>query len=526
MPHDPLITLAAHVSRHAVAQPDACAVRLRESAISYQSLDRLARSVAAGLQRIGIGAGDILAVQLPNSLEFIVTLLAASRIGAITQTVHMPYRRVELSSLLEHSKACAFIGLTQFKDYSPIRTVLDLKVQATSGSSTLHHIISVGESIAGSHSWAVLAEAEPGIDLCADDIDSPYVLLYTSGTTTSPKGILTSARRFVGNAGQAVGELKYCASDVVLSAAPFTHLYGLFVLQCALVAGASVSLLPAFSPAELIDTVRRDQPTVIFAGPAHFKPLINQNLMQPHEFACTRLVCLSGTTVPPALARAVEARLPAGVVIQLWGMSELQAGSYGRPDDSASIRHETAGRAAPDMQLQVVGDDNRPLPRGEEGRLQIRGPSVFDGYLNNAAESQACLSNGWFDTGDTAVLRNDGGLVITGRVKELINRGGIKFNPVDVEALLDSVPGVGRCILAPMPDQVLGERTCAFVQPDGRADVTLEALVQALNSAGVAKFKWPERLEFVDEFPVTPTQKVRRALLTASLVAKRTTGVS
>jgi non-ribosomal peptide synthetase component E (peptide arylation enzyme) len=178
------------------------------------------------------------------------------------------------------------------------------------------------------------------------------------------------------------------------------------------------------------------------------------------------------------------------------------------------------------MQLQVVGDDNRPLPRGEEGRLQIRGPSVFDGYLNNAAESQACLSNGWFDTGDTAVLRNDGGLVITGRVKELINRGGIKFNPVDVEALLDSVPGVGRCILAPMPDQVLGERTCAFVQPDGRADVTLEALVQALNSAGVAKFKWPERLEVVDEFPVTPTQKVRRALLTASLVAKRTTGVS
>lgn len=526
MPHDPLITLAAHVSRHAVAQPDACAVRLRESAISYQSLDRLARSVAAGLQRIGIGAGDILAVQLPNSLEFIVTLLAASRIGAITQTVHMPYRRAELSSLLEHSKACAFIGLTQFKDYSPVRTVLDLKAQATSGSSALNHIISVGESIAGSHSWAALAEAEPGIDLCADDIDSPYVLLYTSGTTTSPKGILTSARRFVGNAGQAVGELKYCASDVVLSAAPFTHLYGLFVLQCALVAGASVSLLPAFSPAELIDTVRRDQPTVIFAGPAHFKPLIDQNLMQPHEFACTRLVCLSGTTVPSALARAVEARLPAGVVIQLWGMSELQAGSYGRPDDSASIRHETAGRAAPDMQLQVVGDDNRPLLRGEEGRLQIRGPSVFDGYLNNAAESQACLSNGWFDTGDTAVLRNDGGLVITGRVKELINRGGIKFNPVDVEALLDSVPGVGRCILAPMPDPVLGERTCAFVQPDGRADVTLEALVQALNSAGVAKFKWPERLEFVDEFPVTPTQKVRRALLTTSLVAKRTTGVS
>lgn len=526
MADNSIITLAAHVSRHAALQPDACAVRMRESVIDYRSLDRLARSVAAGLHRIGIGKGDVLAVQLPNSLEFIVTLLAASRIGAVTQTVHMPYRRAELGSLLEHSKACAFIGLSQFKDYSPVGTVLELRSQATASDGSLRHVIAVGDPPAGSHSWSALADAAPATDACADDIDAPYVLLYTSGTTTSPKGILTSARRFVGNAGQAVVELKYSASDVVLSAAPFTHLYGLFVLQCALVAGASVSLLPAFSPADLIDTMRRDQPTVVFAGPAHFKPLIDQSLMQPHEFACTRLVCLSGTTVPPALARAVESRLPAGVVIQLWGMSELQAGSYGRPDDSASIRHETAGRAAPEIQLRVVDDDSRPLARGKEGRLQVQGPSVFGGYLNNAAESQACLKDGWFDTGDTAVLREDHGLVITGRVKELINRGGIKFNPVDVEALLDAVPGVGRCILAPMPDPVLGERTCAFVQSDGRAQVTLEALLKALDSAGVAKFKWPERLEFVEEFPVTPTQKVRRSLLTASLAAKSVSGVS
>jgi len=522
----PPITLAEHVSRHAASQPDSCAVLLRGAVVDYRSLDRLARSLEAGLRRLGIGAGDVLAVQLPNSLEFIVTLLAATRLGAITQTVHMPYRRAELSSLLEHSRARAFIGLSQFKDASPVQTMLDLKAQADPASSPLEHVIAVGETFAGSHAWEALCQVEPGTGPGAQDIDAPYVLLYTSGTTTSPKGILTSARRFIGNASQAVDELNYSASDVVLSAAPFTHLYGLFVLQCALVSGASISLLAAFSPAELIDTVRRDRPTVIFAGPAHFKPLIDQNLMQPAEFAPTRLICLSGTTVPPALARAVEARLPAGVVIQLWGMSELQAGSYGRPGDSASIRHETAGRAAPEIQLQVVGDDNQPLPRGQEGRLRVQGPSVFKGYLNNVAESRACLKDGWFDTGDTAVLRDDDGLVITGRVKELINRGGIKFNPVDVEALLDLVPGVGRCILAPMPDPVLGERTCAFVQRDGRAEVTLEALLQALDAAGVAKFKWPERLEFVTEFPVTPTQKVRRAVLTSSLGANRLKGVS
>jgi acyl-CoA synthetase (AMP-forming)/AMP-acid ligase II len=150
----------------------------------------------------------------------------------------------------------------------------------------------------------------------------------------------------------------------------------------------------------------------------------------------------------------------------------------------------------------------------------VRGASVFDGYLDNPAASAEAFRAGWFDTGDTALLRTDGALVLTGRVKELIDRGGVKFNPVDVETLLDTVPGVGRCVLAPMPDPVLGERACAFVVRDGSAEVTLASLTAALQAAGVAKLKWPERLEFVDELPVTPTQKVRRALLT-ELVTRR-----
>ncbi|HMS80275.1 MAG TPA: AMP-binding protein, partial [Burkholderiaceae bacterium] len=162
-------------------------------------------------------------------------------------------------------------------------------------------------------------------------------------------------------------------------------------------------------------------------------------------------------------------------------------------------------------------NDAPPLPAGAEGRLQVRGPSVFAGYLDNAEASAEAFDGGWFDTGDTARLRADGALVLTGRVKELINRGGVKFNPVDVEVLLDRVPGVGRCVLVPMPDPVLGERGCAFVVPDGRAEVTLAGLTAALEAAGVAKFKWPERLEFVEELPLTPTQKVRRAELARRL---------
>ena len=513
---DPRPTLYAHVAAHAADRPRAPAVRGPDGEIDYGTLERRVRAIAGALAGCGVSRGDTVAVQLPNGPEFVLALLAANALGAAVQTVHMPYRRAELSMLLAHSRPKAFVGVSRLKDGSPVETVVSLR--RAGALPSLRAVVHVGEPVDGALDWAGLARAEPIAAPVARDPDDPYVLLYTSGTTASPKGVPTTARRFLGNATDAVAELGIGPDDVLLSAAPYTHLYGLFVLQCGLVAGACASLLPAFSPPELVATVRRDRATAVFAAPAHFKPLVDRDAMRAEDFASVRLVCLSGTTVPPELARDVEARTPAGVVVQLWGMSELQAGAYGRPGDPAELRHETAGRPSPRTELRVVAEPGGPpLSAGAEGRLQVRGPSVFAGYLDNAEASAEAFDGGWFDTGDTARLRADGALVLTGRVKELINRGGVKFNPVDVEVLLDRVPGVGRCVLVPMPDPVLGERGCAFVVPDGRAEVTLAGLTAALEAAGVAKFKWPERLEFVEELPLTPTQKVRRAELARRL---------
>ena len=305
------------------------------------------------------------------------------------------------------------------------------------------------------------------------------------------------------------------ARDVLLPAAPCTHLYGLFVLEMGLLAGACVSLLPAFTPAALVDTVRRDRVTAIFAGPAHFKPLLDQPEPPADAFAGVRLVCLSGTAVARELALAVEGLMAGGgKVIQLWGMSELQAGSYGRPDDSPEIRLGTAGRPSPGTELRIQG----------EGRLQVRGPSLFEGYLDNPKATADAFQDGWFDTGDTGYLTDDGALVLTGRTKEIINRGGVKFNPLDVEAVIDRMPGVLRSAVVPMPDPVLGERACLFVQPAVPADgageppLTLERVTAELAKAGIARFKWPERLEMVAEMPLTPTQKIMRGRLAARIL--------
>ncbi|MGI9414896.1 MAG: class I adenylate-forming enzyme family protein, partial [Hyphomicrobiales bacterium] len=222
----------------------------------------------------------------------------------------------------------------------------------------------------------------------------------------------------------------------------------------------------------------------------------------------------SGSVVPPELARAVEDKLPNGITLQLWGMSETQAGAYTRPADPASVRQHTAGSASPNTELRVVDDAGRQLGPDLEGHLHVRGPSLFDGYLENPSATAAAFdAEGWFDTGDTAQLSQDGHLTITGRVKEIINRGGVKYNPVDVEQIIERMEAVDRAAIVPYPDDVLGERGCVFVVMTPGAMVSLDDITGELERAGIAKFKWPERLEIIDAMPLTPTQKIMRGRL-------------
>jgi acyl-coenzyme A synthetase/AMP-(fatty) acid ligase len=334
--------------------------------------------------------------------------------------------------------------------------------------------------------------------------DDRFLLLYTSGTTDEPKGVPHAQRGFLANAMASVPEMEISKEEIILSAAPLTHLYGLYAYHLALCSGAAMSLLPAFTPPDFARVIEKHRVDCVFAGPAHFKPLLDGGLLERHDFSSVRFACLSGSPVPPELAAAVEKKLPKGKTIQLWGMTELQAGSFSRPRDPAEVRHGTAGAATPGTELRVVGE-----------RLQVRGISLFSGYLKNPkATREAFSADGWFETGDTAELSAAGHLRFTGRVKEIINRGGVKYSPLDVEAIIDRMPGIARSAIVPFPDVVLGERACVFVQPAlDAARPTLEAIVRALDSAGVAKFKWPERLELVEAMPITPTQKVMRGRL-------------
>ncbi len=259
--------------------PDAPAIYHANDCISYQSLSERVQSLAGGLREIGITQGDVVALQLPNLAEFVVSHLALCLLGAVTQTVHMPYQGAELRFLLQHSQATAFIGLSTFKDVSPAATALGLTAEIES----LTDVIALGSEVTGAHAFADVQAHTPLATWPRLDRLDPFVLLYTSGTTASPKGVPVRYCQFLSNTRASVAELGMHTSDVVLSVAPFTHLYGLYTLHLALCSGAALSLLPLFSPPDFIATITRDRASCVFAAPAHLAACRDAHLLDDRD---------------------------------------------------------------------------------------------------------------------------------------------------------------------------------------------------------------------------------------------------
>jgi cyclohexanecarboxylate-CoA ligase/acyl-CoA synthetase len=263
-----------------------------------------------------------------------------------------------------------------------------------------------------------------------------------------------------------------------------------------------------FTPPDFIAALRAMQPTVLFGAPGHIAACLQQRLFQGVDLSPLRIVVLSGTTVPPELSAAFEHMLPNGKVMQAWGMTELQFGTCGRPGDARDVRIGSVGRAMPGTELRIADPGGRVLAAGKTGELQVRGCSVFSGYGgNNAAASETFTPDGWFRTGDLADMDAGGNVRLRGRIKDIINRGGVKFNPAEVEGIIATHPAVAQVAIAPVPDAVLGERAACFVVLNSGATLTLAELTGYLAARKVGKFMWPEQFEIVADMPMTPTRK-------------------
>jgi cyclohexanecarboxylate-CoA ligase len=503
-------TVPRWLHRFAHETPDKPAIVGPAGTLSYREVHRQAGRLARAFTALGLRKGDVIAIQLPNIPEFMIVYFAASMLGAVLAPMHMPYRAREMAPLLRHARARLAICGPAIADYVPAEILHGLRATIES----LAHVVTVGCSHPDALSLQQLIEIGPFEDIRNPGVAADAAILcFTSGTSAAPKGVVHSAYTMLANNRLCRQLYALSGDDIVLSGAPFTHAFGICIINFALSVGATQLLLPAFRPDLLVQIIAKERPTMLFAAPAHLAACQKAGVLEQADFSSLRLATISGSVCPPPLARAVQARLPAGKVMQMWGMTELFMGLNTRLDDTDEVRCSSIGRPTPRMELRIVDERGQPVGNEESGELQIRGPSVFAGYYDDAQSNDGVFLDGWFCTGDLGCRDAEGNVRITGRLKDLINRGGVKINPVDVEALIDKHPKVLQSAIAPMPDEVMGEKACAFIVPRPGDSVTLDEICDWLRENAVARMKWPERIELIDEMPMTPTRKIIKGLL-------------
>ena len=494
----------------AARDPERVAVVAAGRRYSYVELDTWADRLAAGLHELGLRAGDRVVVQLPNSPEFVVVSVALFRLGALPVYALPAHRRSEITYLCEHTGAAAYVvpGAPGGFDYRALAREVRAAVPG------LAHVL-VDTDLPD-----LLAAPR---ELPRPDPSEAAFFLLSGGTTGQPKLIPRTHDDYVFQIRATAREIGFDERGAYLAALPVAHnaALGCPGLLGALWAGGKAVLAASPSPDEVFPLIAAEGVTLTTLMPA-FLPLWME-LYELFDVDLSGLVIeVGGAPLDPAVARRVDATL--GCTLTRWfGMAEGLL-VFTRRDEPAEVRAATEGRplCAGD-ELRVVDEQDRPVPPGEVGELLARGPCVLRGYYR-AAEYNARVftADGFLRTGDLVRLTPEGRLVVAGRVRDVINRGGEKVAPEEIEGHLLAHPGVREVAVLGLPDRVLGEKTCAVVVPREGAEPTLSSVKELLTARGVAGYKLPDRLAVVDSLPRTSLGKVdRRALREVLLTQPR-----
>lgn len=482
----------------------------QRSDCTYAKLNGLSLRIAANLLKLGVRGGDVVSLQLPNWWQFVAVHLACLRIGAITNPLMPIFREMELEFMLGFAQSKVLIVPKRFRDYD--HEALAWKLQKK--IPTLAHVFAVGVDCPATFEEVLLCrndeESQAIASLAAparpDDV---IQILYTSGTTGEPKGVMHTSNTLFSNLVPYAKRLRLDEGTVVLMASPLAHqtgfMYGMMLpiyLRCTAV------LQDAWKADVATGIVERERVTYTMASTPFLADMTEEAAQRPAAFDSLRTFHAACATIPRALVRSASDQLGAQV-ISGWGMTENGAVCTTRPEDRPEKIFETDGCPMEGMEIRVTGEDGRVLSAGESGDLQVRGCSNFVGYLRKP-EAYATDAEGWFATGDVARIDQDGYLRITGRTKDILIRGGENIPIVEIENLLFRHPKIKEIAIVGRRDERLGERASAWVVPRPGESLELADLTTYLAEIGVSKTYHPEFLRVTDELPKTPSGKVQK----------------
>ncbi|MDE4175409.1 class I adenylate-forming enzyme family protein [Phaeobacter sp. PT47_59] len=497
---------------HALHMPESPAVRERGAAISYGDLIAAADGMAAELERVGLRPGDRIAVWMPSRIEVAILLLAASRNGyVICPSLHKNHTVSEIGELVARMKARAvFVE----RDYGADAVGKDLEAEFAG----LDHIslLSVLEPATGPRSWSHGDGVAGGPGGDADDI---VYLAFTSGTTAAPKGVMHSNNTLLANARSFAADWQIKPGSVVYTLSPLSHNLGFGAMVMCMMSGAEIVVHDLPRGASLLDRLKDTETSFIFGVPAHGMDLLaeieTRKVAPPAKLTGFRI---SGAAAPATL---VSKLIEHGITPQSgYGMTEAGSHHYTRMDDDADRVVRSSGKACDgyDVAIFSVDDPDKPVEPGTVGQIGGRGASLMLGYFDNQAATEAAFNRtGWFMTGDLGVLDADGYLQITGRIKEIIIRGGHNIHPNKIEHLATSYPAVERAAAVPVKDERLGEKVCLAVTVIPGGEVEAQALLEHLANGGLSKFDMPEYFLVLDELPHSANGKPLKRALTAAI---------
>jgi 3-phosphoshikimate 1-carboxyvinyltransferase len=534
------LTIRDLLAHHAAESPMGLAVvETREGsdvALTWQELLERVERTAMLLLNLGVRYGERVAFQLPNCLEFVVIALATLRVGAVCCPLMPIFREREVAFCLRRSRARVLFVPDEARGRHHAREIASLLREASAFNGDLplrleHVVVCAGgrkpyalpaqEYDDGSVHWQRFSEAlrttevdRSALDARVNDPRAVAQLLFTSGTSGEPKGVLHRNDVLMRAAAMEIEHLGLGAADRIFIPSPLAHQTGfLYGMWLAIVMGVPEIVQPVWNPTVALRALNDWDGTFVQAATPFLADLVQAVEAGERAPAALRIFVATGAAVPRGLAERAT-RVLGTAVCGAWGTTESCLGSLSAPADEPAKVWGTDGRALRGIRLRITDAQGHVLPPGQEGNFEVQSPTMFAGYADHPQWTAAAFtSDGWFRSGDLAIMDEAGYIRITGRVRDVINRGGEKIPVAEMEQLLSDHPAIAEIAIVAMPDPRLGERACAFVVLRKGAHLDFDQMQHYLYACQASKHYWPERLEIVEALPRTPSGKIQKYVL-------------
>ncbi len=519
-------SLADYWQQTARAMPDKIAVVDNHGALyTYSALDHAASCLANWMLAKGIESGDRIAFQLPGWCEFTIIYLACLKIGAVSVPLLPSWREAELVWVLNKCQAKMFFAPTLFKQTRPVDLILPLQNQLPQ----LQQIVGVDKLAPATSSLSlsqIIADNTPLTTAITTHGDELAAVLFTSGTEGLPKGVMLTHNNILASERAYCARLNLTWQDVFMMPAPLGHATGfLHGVTAPFLIGARSVLLDIFTPDACLALLEQQRCTCMLGATPFVYDLLNVLEKQPADLSALRFFLCGGTTIPKKVARECQ---QLGIkLLSVYGSTESSPHAVVNLDDPLSRFMHTDGYAAAGVEIKVVDDARKTLPPGCEGEEASRGPNVFMGYFDEPELTARALDEeGWYYSGDLCRMDEAGYIKITGRKKDIIVRGGENISSREVEDILLQHPKIHDACVVAMPDERLGERSCAYVVLKApHHSLSLEEVVAFFSRKRVAKYKYPEHIVVIEKLPRTASGKIQKFLLRKDIMRRLTQDV-